>query len=151
METLHAAALTVVALLLGAALLLRRRAPAGASGKKKKPAKKEKAAAAAAAAPEGGARADAALCGFVAGFVAAVLTHPLDVVKTQRQTTAGDASGGGGVLGVVAGVVASARDTVAEAGTPAALFAGWKARAASASTSSAVLFFIYQTVLEALQ
>ena len=48
------------------------------------------------------------------------------------------------------GVLRSAREMVEEAGTPAALFSGWSARATSASLSSAVLFGIYQALLEVL-
>ena len=90
---------------------------------------------------------DAALCGFIAGLLAALLTQPLDAVKTRKQTEASD--GMSNVLGPI-GVLRSAREMVEEAGTPAALFSGWSARATSASLSSAVLFGIYQALLEVL-
>ena len=90
---------------------------------------------------------DAALCGFIAGLLAALLTQPLDAVKTRKQTEASD--GMSNVLGPL-GVLRSAREMVEEAGTPAALFSGWSARATSASLSSAVLFGIYQALLEVL-
>ena len=87
---------------------------------------------------------DAALCGFVAGLTAAILTQPLDVVKTSKQTS--DSSSG--TLGPL-GVLRSARE-IGEEGGPTALFSGWSARATSASLSSAVLFGIYQALLDVL-
>ena len=98
-------------------------------------------------------RGDAAACGLAAGTVAALLTQPLDVIKTRRQTAEQVASDGDAAeaLGPLA-VVRSAREIIDEAGgSPAALFSGWSARCASSALSSAVVFGLYERILDVLQ
>ena len=89
---------------------------------------------------------DAALCGLTAGASAALLTQPLDTVKTRRQTEAAPASGA-----PRPSLLATAVAILDEAdGNPAALWSGAPARMASAGASSAVLFGLFQALMRAL-